>query len=79
MLSCSEVVCIFHGDADDNADRGPQYRTTELKVTVTHAGSGPYLVIETDRWAFDEPAELIELLEEVKRQCFPLFDRNGDG
>lgn len=74
MLTCSEVVCTFHGDADDNADRGPQYRTTTLKVTVTHAGAGPYLVIETDRWAFDEPAELTAILEKVKKRCFKLFE-----
>lgn len=71
---CSNVVCTFHGEADDNADRDPRARIVELKVTVTHAGSGPYLVIETDRWAFDEPAELLAILENVKKQCFRLFE-----
>ena len=74
MLSCSEVVCTFHSDVDDNADRDPRDQIAELKITVTHAGAGPYLVIETDRWAFDEPAELTAILEKVKKRCFKLFD-----
>lgn len=73
MLTCSEVVCTFHGDADDSVQK---YDMTELKVTVTHAGAGPYLVIETDRWAFDEPAELTAILEKVKKRCFKLFEGN---
>lgn len=35
---CSEVVCVFYGDIDDNSDRDPSARLTELKVTVTNAG-----------------------------------------
>lgn len=68
---CREVVCTFHGDVDDNVQK---YDRAELEITVTDAGAGPYIVIKTDRWAMDEPAELQAILEKVKKRCFKLFE-----
>lgn len=75
MLTCNEVVCRFYDHDDDNHCGEP----TELEVQVAHVGAGPFLVIETERWAIDEPCELEAILMQVRNQCYPLFDRNGDG
>lgn len=37
-----------------------------LEVGVDDAGAGPFLWIKTDRWAVDNVAELVVLLEHVR-------------
>lgn len=60
------------GDVHEVRRAGSQ----ELTVEFTHCGSGPYLVLKTQRWAIDEPYELLNLLLEAKERIEPLFERN---
>lgn len=36
----------------------------ELTLRIEDGGDGFYFVIETDRWAFDDPKELMEVLND---------------
>ena len=38
----------------------------ELQVIIDDAGGGPFLALQTTRWAIDTPAELDPLLKEAK-------------
>jgi len=62
------------GDDVDHARRAGG--SQELTVEFTHCGAGPYLVLKTQRWAIDEPSELLDLLNEAKDRIEPLFERN---
>lgn len=70
--TCCSVVCLF-AQADDEQEHEMQ----ELKVTVTHQGSGAYLVLETDRWAVDHPDELMSVVTRVWMRCHKLIDEDG--
>ena len=59
-LVMSEWSKTFEQEADGN-DAGEQY----LKVKQEDCGGGPFYVIETERWAFDDIDELIRLLTEA--------------
>jgi hypothetical protein len=60
-------------DDDDNGNGNTQALTIEM----THAGAGPYLVLETKRWAFDEPEELLTVLDGFSEQVKPLFGKGA--
>jgi len=47
---------------DEDSDGRPGVDTQSLTVYVADAGGGPYLVIETARWAIDDLDELIAML-----------------
>jgi len=53
----------YEQDPDGDDPGGVQ----ELRVEVTDAGAGPYLVIRTRRWAFDSPEQLVAVLEDAVR------------
>lgn len=57
-------------DGDDPRRGDDQTLTLEM----THCGAGPYLVIATDRWAFDRPKELHRLVRNFAAQVESLFD-----
>jgi hypothetical protein len=61
-------------DDDDNGNGNTQALTIEM----THAGAGPYLVVETKRWAIDNPEELLEVLDGFSEQVKPLFERKPE-
>jgi len=42
------------------------FNDQELIVEVHDATDGPFLTIETERWAFDNKEELMELLSKVE-------------
>jgi len=41
---------------------------------MTHCGAGPYLVLETTRWAVDSSKELNRLVKQFAAQVEALFD-----
>ena len=65
------VEFVFTQEPDDNDDAGEQ----ELRVLVQTAGAGPYLSLQTKRWAFDDPTELDGLLQRATEAVVPLFAR----
>lgn len=55
----------FTQEPDSAAERDcPQ----ELTVKITDSGAGHYIVIETQRWAFDSPEELTALFADVRKR-----------
>ena len=47
---------------------GMSHSDAENQITIKaeNAGVGFYYVIQTERWAFDDPKELIDLLESFR-------------
>lgn len=65
------VTAVYMQSPDgDDENRGDQTLTLEM----THCGAGPYLVIETERWAVDRPRELNQLVKQFVAQVEALFD-----
>ena len=54
---------------NDCCDTGKEGQT--LNVEVVDGGGGPYLVLQTERWALeiDEIQALITKLNEIQRMC----------
>lgn len=38
-----------------------------LDIKIEDAGAGKFFVLETTRWAFDEPKDLLKLLEKAAK------------
>lgn len=68
------VTAEYTQDADGNqlGSGGAQ----QLKLSMTHCGGAPYLVIETQRWAIGRPKELHRLVKQFAAQVEFLFDAN---
>ena len=53
-----------------------------LTIKTEDGGGGTFFVIETERWAFDDPQELIDLLTDFKRRfkndCEKTIDKEVD-
>ena len=62
---------------DGDSDEAPGALQT-LIVQVNTLGAGPFLIIDTQRWSFDQPAELTDLLTTISQQVFPLFEAIAD-
>lgn len=56
-----EITATYEQDPDSLSDK-EQF----LTVTVKDSGAGPYLVINTDEWAIDSPADLKPIMELIK-------------
>lgn len=54
----SEVKMTFSQDADCCSSE-----TQFIEIQTEDGGGGFYFVIKTERWAFDDPKELIDLLQ----------------
>lgn len=39
-----------------------------LELTIDHQGAGFYFVMKTDRWAFNDIDELVQLLKDFKKK-----------
>ena len=50
----------------DGCDEEGGYQS--LNISTEDAGSGTYFVIETKRWAFDKPEELINILKDFSKR-----------
>lgn len=56
----------FVQDMDDvGLDAKPNDMQT-LTVKVDDGGASPYFSVQTERWSFDDPAELAGLIGEIK-------------
>ena len=66
---------MYRQDPDSNAPSNSlgQYIT----IKAEDAGGGFYYVITTERWAVNEPQELLDLLEEFKRKLLPTNTTEG--
>ena len=47
-------------DCSDPSDEGYQF----LRITTEDGGGGPFYILETKRWAFDNVQDLIDLMDE---------------
>ncbi len=65
------VTAVYMQDQDGDQSQGD---SQELTLSMTHCGAGPYLVIETDRWAVDSSKELNRLVKQFAAQVEYLFD-----
>ena len=68
-----KVLALQNGDAIDGYGN-----SQKLRITLETAGSGPFLVMRTDRWSMDHPDEVYGLLKRVWTQCAPLFEEFDD-
>jgi hypothetical protein len=64
------ITATYSQDADDD-DLGD---LQELTLRMTHSGAGPYLVIETQRWAVDSVHEVITTITPFVDAVTPLFE-----
>ena len=51
-------------DCSSSSDEGYQF----LRIKTDECGGGSYFVLETNRWAFDDPQELIDLINEFVKK-----------
>lgn len=49
--------------SDEEKDKQPEQ---ELDISIEDAGGGRYFVIKTNRWAFDSPQEVTDVLKEFE-------------
>jgi len=64
-------------DGDKSEDENPEdgsYNFLEFKTT--NCGGGTYWVMKTNRWAFDDPHELIEIIKDFISKS--KFIKDGD-
>jgi len=64
---------VFTQEPDFNDGGGEQ----ELRVQMQTAGAGPFLVLQTQRWAVDTPEELYAVLKRTYGAAVPLFSQFG--
>lgn len=50
----------------DSDSTAPSDIENQITIKAENAGAGFYYVIQTERWAFDDPKELIDLLESFR-------------
>jgi len=64
-MSAKPTRIEFSQDEDSDGRTGVD--TQSLTVYVADAGGGPYLVIETTRWAIDDLDELADMLRTIQK------------
>lgn len=62
-VAVNKVSVEYTQEADSNSD-GLQF----LEVSTEDAGAGVYYVLKTERWSFDDPQELIDILNDFKKR-----------
>ena len=67
----NRLTATYYQDAD-GCDPGMDQ---VLTLTLDTEGAGPYLVIQTERWAMDHPKELHRLLKAFVAAGEPLFEK----
>ena len=67
----TRLVATYYQPADE-CDPGVDQ---VLTLTLDTAGAGPYLVIQTERWAMNDPKELHRLIKAFVAAGAPLFEK----
>jgi len=57
------LKAIYEQEMDCSADSDD---IQTIEISTEDGGGGFYFVLKTERWAVDEPNELLELLEDFK-------------
>ena len=68
MSKKPELVYVEHQytqEEDSNGRTGMNIQ--EITIKAEDAGGGFYFVIETERWAVENPSELADLVREVEK------------
>jgi len=64
-----DIKIKYTQPADGNNDTGDDIQELRVKTETNHGSEDDYyFVIETNRWAFDEIDEVIELLKDFKNR-----------
>jgi streptogramin lyase len=69
-MAKSVCLALRFTQEEDSAGR-TGYESQQLSVSFVDAGGGPYIVIDTTRWATDSVADLVALLDTAQAA----FDR----
>lgn len=64
-IGVTELLVSYCQEADSNA-AGDDFQNLEVKTE--DAGGGVFFVIKTDRWAFNDVDELINVLNDFKKR-----------
>ena len=66
ILPTGDEPAMFNLKAEyvQKADSCTNEEFNELTIKTQDGGDGFYFVMETDRWAFDDPKELMEVLND---------------
>ena len=72
-VAISEIAVTFSQDGD-SIEPGTQ----TLTIMIQDAGGGPFLILETDRWAVDSEREMNKVLGRVERLAGMMQDFNGE-
>ena len=67
----NRLTATYYQDAD-SCDPGMDQ---VLTLTLDTEGAGPYLVISTERWAFNDPEEFNSLMKAFVAAGEPLFEK----
>lgn len=59
------LKAVYEQEVDCNADSDD---VQTIEISTEDSGGEFYFVLKTDRWAIDEPNELIQLLENFKKK-----------
>ena len=72
-VTISEIAVTFSQDGD-SIEPGIQ----TLTIMIQDAGGGPFLILETDRWAVDSEREMNKVLGRAERLAGMMQDFNGE-
>lgn len=59
-------VTIDYSQEPDSCSSSEEYQS--LKISTDDAGGGKFMVISTERWAFNSVDDLIKVIEDFKRR-----------
>jgi hypothetical protein len=64
-------ITVLYSKLTVNYHQEPDALDTEdqlLELTTEDAGGGTYYVLKTERWAFEDPEELMEILKDFDKR-----------
>ena len=59
-------LTVMFTQEPDTAD-GESVAYQDIEISAIDSGAGHFFRIKTERWAFDDPQELVALIERVKK------------
>jgi hypothetical protein len=62
LMGVEEVTAVFSQEQDGCSPFEGTEGRQSIRVEIHDGGGGPYVVISTERWAFDDPSEFVDTL-----------------
>lgn len=60
----NQIKVEYTQEADSNSTDGDQF----LELSTDDAGGGVYFVLKSERWAFDNVQEIIDILQDFEKR-----------